>query len=401
MSSDFPAFPWLNSDYIKTILAKYEGHENFEVNDFSIGSGSAMGENFAGVIHRVKINYTMSGIKKEASFILKTSPQAGAVAELLENLNVYEGEVYMYHKIHNECESLLSGFKMAPSIIYADENALVLEDLTTINYVLANRKERFNLTKSKLVLEKIAKFHAITAKMYENKPDSIVHMASAYDEETPLTFFLGASFQESMETISSTTELQQYLPKLENFDIVQEEKNIYTRVNNDRFRVLNHGDLWINNIFFKYDELNNPVDALLVDYQESFFGSPGIDFNHFLYTSCDFNVHSKHFDELIKFYYDTLISALKQLNYLKIPTYDDIKYEIRNKAKQGLICLLSVVPVQMIENPEHANPEYFLADTEEAQVIRQEVYGNPKYVDVLKVLLPSVLNRVNNPESHI
>jgi hypothetical protein len=114
MSSEVPTFPWLNSEYIKTILTKIEGHENLEVNEFSVGSGSAQGENFAGVIQRIKVNYTIGGSKKIISLILKTSPKAGAVAELLENLNVYEGEVYMYHKILAESESLLPGFKVAP-----------------------------------------------------------------------------------------------------------------------------------------------------------------------------------------------------------------------------------------------------------------------------------------------
>lgn len=395
MSSETPTFSWLNSEYIKAVLTKFQGRD-VEVNNFNVGSGAAAGENFAGVILRVKVNYTVDNERKKASFILKVSPKAGAVGELLESLNVFDGEVYMYDGIHPECESLLTGFKIAPSLIFSDENALVLEDLTTSNYVLANRKERLNFEKAKLVLEKIAKFHAATAKIYENDPSAVVHMSSAYDEETPLMFFLSASLQESTETIKQTAELQQFCPVLESFDIIQEEKDVYSRVTSDRFRVLNHGDLWINNIFFKYNEDNSPSDALLVDYQESFYGSPGIDFNHFLFTSCDFDVHANHFDDLARFYYDRLVDALKQLNYSKIPSLEDIKYEISNKAKQGLIALLSVVPVQMIEKPEHANPEYFLADTEEAAVIRREVYGNEKYVKILKVLLPTVMSRVKD-----
>jgi hypothetical protein len=114
-------------------------------------------------------------------------------------------------------------------------------------------------------------------------------------------------------------------------------------------------------------------------------------------------VHENHVDELIAFYHEHLIASLKQLKYSHIPSLDDIKYEINNKGKQGLIALCSVVPAQMIENPEHANPEFFLADTKEAQAVRRIVYGNPKFVELLKKLLPLIIKRgilVGQVESH-
>ena len=42
----------------------------------------------------------------------------------------------------------------------------------------------------------------------------------------------------------------------------------------------------------------------------------------------------------------------------------------------------------MIENTENADPANFLTDTEEALIIREEVYGNPKFVEVLEFMLP-------------
>lgn len=70
--------------------------------------------------------------------------------------------------------------------------------------------------------------------------------------------------------------------------------------------------------------------------------------------------------------------------------------------QQGLICLLSVVPVQMIENTEHANPEHFLAESEEAKKIRRIVYANPKYVNLLKEMIPKILKKgvLGQAESH-
>jgi hypothetical protein len=85
--------------------------------------------------------------------------------------------------------------------------------------------------------------------------------------------------------------------------------------------------------------------------------------------------------------------TLNQLNFPQVPSIDDIHYEMSNKKDQALVVLCSVVPVQMIENPEHANPEYFLSDTEEAEAIRREVYGNPKFVEILKFFLPKMIER--------
>lgn len=55
--------------------------------------------------------------------------------------------------------------------------------------------------------------------------------------------------------------------------------------------------------------------------------------------------------------------------------------------------MFSVVAVLLIENSEHANPENFLSDSEEAQLIRREVYGNPRYVELLKEMLPKIIAR--------
>lgn len=112
-----------------------------------------------------------------------------------------------------------------------------------------------------------------------------------------------------------------------------------------------------------------------------------------MYTSCNFDVHSNHIDELIKFYYEHLAASLKLLKFANIPSLTDIQEEFKRKADQALVVLSSVVPVMMIENPDHANPENFIAEGDEAAVIRREVYSNPKFVDVLKFMLPKISDK--------
>lgn len=63
---------------------------------------------------------------------------------------------------------------------------------------------------------------------------------------------------------------------------------------------------------------------------------------------------------------------------------------------------MSVVPVQMIENPDHANPEYLVDESEKGQEIRRIVYSNPKYVKLLKEMLPKIIKKgvLGQAESH-
>lgn len=118
---------------------------------------------------------------------------------------------------------------------------MVLEDLVGLNYELANRKERLDFKRAKLVIDKIAKLHAVSAVLYESEQSSMeYHKMSAVDgdEETPITFFFSASLQEVLETFRNSPELQEWLTTFENYDIVAEEKKVFTRDDKDRFHVL-------------------------------------------------------------------------------------------------------------------------------------------------------------------
>ena len=95
-------------------------------------------------------------------------------------------------------------------------------------------------------------------------------------------------------------------------------------------------------------------------------------------------------DDLIEFYHAHLALTLKKLQFNDIPTLEEVQQEVRKKSDQALIVLSSIVPVMMIENPEHADPGNFISDSEEARLIRRTVYGNENFVDVLKFMLPKI-----------
>lgn len=145
---------------------------------------------------------------------------------------------------------------LSSRLLHVDKNSLVLEDLSRLDFQLANRKVRFDLPQAKLVLKKVALFHATTAVAHANDSTSMQQYMNSLivHEDSPLTFFFAASMVETLQTVRDTPELQRYAARLENFDIVEREREVFQRTSEEKFRALNHGDLWTNNIFIANDQ---------------------------------------------------------------------------------------------------------------------------------------------------
>jgi aminoglycoside phosphotransferase (APT) family kinase protein len=101
------------------------------------------------------------------------------------------------------------------------------------------------------------------------------------------------------------------------------------------FRVLNHGDMWINNFMFKYDE-GKLSDVQFIDFQLSFWGSPANDLLYFFITSVRDGDKLQNFDNLMEFYHRKLVSSLKKLDYQKpIPTLAELHVDLLEKGSYG------------------------------------------------------------------
>lgn len=99
------------------------------------------------------------------------------------------------------------------------------------------------------------------------------------------------------------------------------------------FQVLNHGDIWINNMMFKSDQEGNLLDVSMIDFQGLFWASPVHDVLYFLISSVADDIKVEYFDDFIEFYHIQLTAALKKLKFDQyIPSLHDLHVDLLEKS---------------------------------------------------------------------
>lgn len=92
------------------------------------------------------------------------------------------------------------------------------------------------------------------------------------------------------------------------------------------FNVLNHGDIWSNNIMFNYNDDEAIENTYFVDYQLCKYGTPSYDLYLLILSSAKLDIKVNQFVEFLRFYQLHLQQCLQKLKFTGvIPTLDDIK----------------------------------------------------------------------------
>lgn len=170
------------------------------------------------------------------------------------------------------------------------------------------------------------------------------------------------------------------------------EGNFYDRVcaacvrGESDFNVILHGDLWSNNIMFKYNANGEPDVAVLVDFQICYYGSPALDITYSFYTSSHNDVSESDWEELIQYYYDELRTTLQKLNYSKkIPSLMQFHTQIILKGLYGACAGIICEAGRILENVGDDGVANFVSD--DAAEYRLNMLLNPKVASKIVKLL--------------
>ncbi|XP_067004051.1 uncharacterized protein [Anabrus simplex] len=222
----------------------------------------------------------------------------------------------------------------APQCYFVRPDALVLDDLIYEKFRLAGRKKCLDYAHCVLLLRALAVFHAGSIIIEENqakKTNKPCRLNELYPDLLFENFFVDDnSFKTNMWFHSAVESLASSVILLEKYkrNINVNEVNIQTfkkfiyqlyeivKPSNKYRNVVSHGDLWTNNMLFKYDEDDEtPVQVRMVDFQLVRYAPPAIDVMTFLHINTPQEFRIANIEKFLSLYHNCLGEELRRHGY--------------------------------------------------------------------------------------
>ncbi|XP_063223192.1 uncharacterized protein LOC134531421 [Bacillus rossius redtenbacheri] len=398
---------WTSRGFLEKLLQESKNNRCLSVRDSSVENASGRGDNYISKLFRVTVNQGNPAEKK--TFFVKILPDEGIVRDMVERSSAFSTEMRMYRDTLPRMNKLLARCapgqfgSLGPECYYLSSSeeplVLVIEDLREKGYAMADRRRGLDLEHSLLVVRTLARFHACSVAARAEEPSSVETYASnLFFEEASRTFWEN-NFKSTLTAMAEVVRRwdgfgDEFAEKLRARSATMREDLVrLLRSRDDAFKVLLHGDLWVNNVLFRYgegeqeEEGRRPEDAMLIDFQFCLFASPGIDLQHFVHTSPTEQVRAEHAEGLLRAYHAELSATLRLLGLgAETLSFRQLLEDYESKALYGAFAALLCLPVILSDERDAFDFESALRDEMDEAVIVRRVSGEP-YSRVLRRLL--------------
>ncbi|XP_073967209.1 uncharacterized protein [Choristoneura fumiferana] len=321
-----PKPQYITEEDLKVILTKY----GYVINEIKIKHyevNLACENKMLGILadHLIlKVILISNNEQKTLNFFIKALPQDAVKALFVRSLNLFEKELVFYQIIKSKMD--LPGLKPWSSKLVANlDNAIVLDDLTSLQYQMRSKDIKFDVQHALEALRTLARFHAGSI-IYEetvtknlNKP---YRLGEEYGQYLDLAHFDKAN-QWFIQCKTGALMVVKEYSKYKNADkdllkIIEDRWsdvwNAALDYNDSERSVICHRDLWNNNLLFHYKKREDgklvPDDCVLVDFQAITYQPPARDVMFLLHCNLERQFRKENLNKLFEFYFDELKNIL-------------------------------------------------------------------------------------------
>uniref|UniRef100_A0A182J6T0 CHK domain-containing protein n=1 Tax=Anopheles atroparvus TaxID=41427 RepID=A0A182J6T0_ANOAO len=299
------------------------------VDHVDCGPGSREGDNYMSIIKRVVAHCnakTLDGRNHvfTISLIFKRQITNPNRRQLFRCDEAFENEITAYTSIIPILQRIAPYDLPYPKCLTADSDdrgdRIVLEDLTTSGFTMVDRRIGLSYAHCSAVMKELAKLHAVSLALKHGHPAQygdvcakvreIVFCPEAADF---YTHSLETSLRGALDSLRYSNragDLDRPIKAIEGLTgrLYRIMSGLVCDGVDESWRVICHGDTWVNNLMFSADARH----VKLIDLQTMRCTTPVIDILHLLYTSTGREVRQHHTADLLLQYRRTLLDALAE-----------------------------------------------------------------------------------------
>ncbi|XP_021928776.1 uncharacterized protein LOC110834189 isoform X2 [Zootermopsis nevadensis] len=388
---------WLDDSFLEIALRSGANGSSMTVTSSDVIRATVAGDNYASDIYRVTVRFTRDGQADTISLIVKSEPTKEELSKMLSTANIFEREINAFvsvmpavHRILDDASPGTFQPYTAKCLYYhigPPSTVIVLEDLKEQGFRMAQRRVGLDLDHCLLVVRAIARCHAASAVLNREDPEMMKpfvngwYVESCRKELEPL--FCGSIRNVAKQVEKWQDSYSHFASKLYKLADKAVDCLIKDSARKDGdFNVFIHGDLWLNNIMFRYSDITGEVeDIRFVDYQVCQFTDPAQDLQYFLFTSPSTNLLDKH-SFLVEEYHKTLEDTLTLLGHGHLcPSLNQLHKQLDRKGCFAVITACSILPIILADPNSIPDIEKVLKD-------EASTHFSEEYKETIRKLLP-------------
>ncbi|KAJ9596049.1 hypothetical protein L9F63_012782 [Diploptera punctata] len=276
---------------------------------------------------------------------------------------------------------------IAANCIYTQEvpSVIVLDDLKKQAFTLATVTHGLDFKHCLLVMKKIAQYHACSVVLRHQDPSRLKIFEDYIfknGNKGTSDFFVNIMKAIRYE-VESWDDSDNYLDALKTLENKTLDRWINAVLREDEgYNVLTHGDLWMNNMMFRYSDKQHVKEVRFVDFQLSYITSPAIDLHYFINSSASPEVLANDRQVLIHEYHNTLCDTFKRLGHEELqPSRETLNAELEKKRVIGILAGFLVRSFALADKNHIPDVEKFTKND-------YFLHFSKPYIEAIKKLLP-------------
>lgn len=183
---------------------------------------------------------------------------------------------------------------------------------------------------AELALSELAKFHVLGIVCKQRRP-TFFEQAQKPIEATHMSSNSGTEKNGFKKNLCADPRLAQYEDRI-NQAFSRDRKTV--KQPNNIWMTFNHGDFWVNNMMFSYDESEKPIGIKFIDFQISNYNTSLRDILYFIFTSCNKELVANNLDELLTIYHKSFFAFLARFKIDSTP-YSKESFDKQLKEEAG------------------------------------------------------------------